>query len=129
MGTPHGTRVQVQEGDALPPAPFGWTWRRVTETRVRSARGFLVTSDASSVPLHFPTLRDGENSLVHQSKDTCAAIAKSLAIGHRQGGSASLLAICRCGPGYLPRSATGERCELFGDHRPRPAAKPASSSP
>lgn len=29
MGTPQGPPVQVNEGDALPPAPFGWGWRLV----------------------------------------------------------------------------------------------------
>jgi hypothetical protein len=27
VGTPTSTRVVVQQGDALPPAPFGWKWR------------------------------------------------------------------------------------------------------
>jgi len=33
MGTPNGERVLVQEGGALPPAPYGWMWRLVTEDR------------------------------------------------------------------------------------------------
>lgn len=32
LGTPAGTRVEVQAGEALPPAPFGWTWRRRPES-------------------------------------------------------------------------------------------------
>lgn len=29
MGTPTGTRIKAQEGEALGPAPFRWTWRLV----------------------------------------------------------------------------------------------------
>lgn len=35
MGTPMGTRVLVSRGEALPPAPFGWTWRLVVEGDLR----------------------------------------------------------------------------------------------
>lgn len=31
MGTPDGMRVELQKGEASPPAPFGWTWRLVTD--------------------------------------------------------------------------------------------------
>lgn len=41
MGTPAGTRVEAQAGEALPPAPFRWTWR-------------LVTADGEPYPVLFP---------------------------------------------------------------------------
>lgn len=30
-GTPTGQTVAVEEGQALPPAPLGWTWRLIPD--------------------------------------------------------------------------------------------------
>jgi hypothetical protein len=35
MGSPVGTRVPVSQGEALPPAPSGWTWRLIIEGELR----------------------------------------------------------------------------------------------
>ena len=35
LGTPSGVRIKVAQGEALPAAPRGWTWR-IVEVEVES---------------------------------------------------------------------------------------------